>query len=656
NNNNSNSNNNNNNNSNDYNNVNGNNYNVSSDNNNDNYREGDNSCPINYSGKNENEQERDSNIFPNRLQNVNNMSHPATNESVTRQEINEVPSNVTENLYLRGNNLEDGGILHSNIVNDFLPAENDRPNGTAPMSNNFIEIVSDEDIRNTERQNERISSLNNAVDVLSDNRGNSRRVVSNAEELDYYVLTIRDLRNAQANTNANESEYEIDDVHELNFYQRCFIGKLLGYELKPNLDEYNLNKGIRTILFIFLLLALFSIEFILLYNNLLRIKVLDNQLLLIESNYNNNFLNNFLFQMDEREMNNAMLTNDMVTEEINKGNYMLHNNMCTVMNKLNVPCENILDNHSESNEKKRKEKLIENSIKMFDELKKRKMFIYRVRESILYSCKDIMTKAHNSGNNFIFLFVFSRKHLKATVITVIVTTVVLFIDILNDSYLEQVRLTNFEDFPPNRPKRKKFYIIENKKKNVKKCTLVRVNEHMYHETTEEDSNLGRMESKYNGISNSANDNDDDNNNRDEKKRGIKKNKVFNLKNVFNKKYLNKKSIFKKSSNNNNKKNDNSSNEENTYKSNNNLNNSVLLTLEYCEICDERFKNVVLHPCMHGGFCEICIRSMIFNSLKLKDSFPCCPLCRDVIKNVYKISHEDYQKKVQAVNILTIKAK
>lgn len=60
--------------------------------------------------------------------------------------------------------------------------------------------------------------------------------------------------------------------------------------------------------------------------------------------------------------------------------------------------------------------------------------------------------------------------------------------------------------------------------------------------------------------------------------------------------------------------------------------------------------------MHGGFCEACIRCMIFNSLKLKDTYPCCPLCRNPIENVYKISYEDDERKVQATNILTIKRK
>ncbi|EUD66549.1 hypothetical protein C922_03183 [Plasmodium inui San Antonio 1] len=673
------------------------------------------------------------------------------------------------------------------------PSENRLNGGTPPPNGENIEtqtalLTSMENQNGNEAQNDPSRSRNSAENA------------SNAEELDYYVLTIRDLRN----THVNESEYENEEELELSFYQRCFIGKLLGYEIKPNLEEYNLNKAIRLILFIFVMLALFSMEFALLYNNLLKVRILENQFLLIESNYNSTFINNFLFQFNDKELKTWHLTNDMIRDEISNGNFTLHNNLCEVANKLNVNCNDLLEFYK-SNDKRNKEKIIENSIHLYDELSKRNMCIYRVKESLLNPCKDISSKTITGGSNYIFLFVSQKKHLKiskifliltvfffcmrialilsrilydfvlflcfknyrlsieskrkylakymwsvstilfleiilgddcviwwlhdidpifnyhfqyflwyislfclltyvlhrvfrkyavrndsnncssasfsmhyvhdflfginivfaclfillniskATVITIILTDIVLFIDILNDSYLEQIRLTNFEEFQSNRQRKKRFYIIENNKRNRKKFTLVRINEHIYQEVTLESNSEKRA---------NENKGDFDTNNKGGlKKSSSKKNKIFNLKNIFNRGNLKNKKIPKNAISNGEEVeegNGNNSQEENhshvhgdKYDS---IDNPRASSVEYCEICDERFKNVVLYPCMHGGFCETCIRSMIFNSLKLKDSFPNCPLCRDAIKNVYKISYEDSQQKVQAVTILTIRVK
>ncbi|KMZ90997.1 hypothetical protein PVMG_05705 [Plasmodium vivax Mauritania I] len=695
-------------------------------------------------------------------------------------------------------NVSRGSGSSGNIPCENAPIEN-------PLSENrVIEGTPPPSGGNIETQNDLLTSMqsqnrNEAQNDPSRSR-NSAENGSNAEELDYYVLTIRDLRN----THVNESEYENEEGLELAFYQRCFIGKILGYEIKPILEEYNLNKAIRLILFILVMLALFSMEFALLYNNLLKVRVAENQFLLIESNYNNAFLNNFLFQFNEKELKTWHLTNDMIRDEITNGNFALHNNMCDVVNKLNVSCDHLLEFYK-SNDEKNKEKIIENSIQLYDELSKKNMSIYRVKESLLNPCKDISSKTFSGGSNYIFLFVSQKKHLKistlfliltvfffcmrialilsrilydfvlflcfknyrlsieskrkylakymwsvstilfleiilgddcviwwlhdidpifnyhfqyflwyislfcllsyvlhrvfrkyavrndsnncssasfsmqyvhdflfginivfaclfillniskATVITIIVTDIVLFIDILNDSYLEQIRLTNFEEFPSNRQRKKKFYIIENKKKNGKKFTLVRLNEHIYREVTQE-SNSEKRASKSKG------DLDADNKG-GLKKSCEKKNKIFNLRNVFNKGNIKKKKIPKNVTANGKELEEGNginSEEENHSHVNGDkydgIDNPGTSSVEYCEICDERFKNVVLYPCMHGGFCETCIRSMIFNSLKLKDSFPNCPLCRDAIKNVYKISYEDCQKKVQAVTILTIRAK
>ncbi|GAW82821.1 zinc finger protein [Plasmodium gonderi] len=737
--------------------------------------------------------------------NENVMNENATNENVTNE--NATNENAT-NENATNENATNENVTNENVTNETEQIEHD------PMENSPSESAPNEDIdtinhilpptndlrieRNIETQNELFTSMQNRNEVVNDTRRsrNSVENASNQEELDYYVLTIRDLRN----TNVNESEYENDEGLELSFYQRCIIWKLLGYEIKPILEEYNLNKAIRIILFIFMLLALFSIEFTLLYNNLLKVKTEENQFLLVESNYNKLFVNNFLFQFNEKELKNWHLTNDIIKDEITKGNYMLHNNMCEVISKLNVNCDNLLEFYNKNNEIN-KEKLIEKSIKIYDELKKRNMCIYRVMESLLEPCNEISTRTLNNGNNYIFLFVMEKKHLKisslflmltlfffclrialilsrilydfvlfvcfknyrlsveskrkylakymwsvstilflevilgdgcvvwwlhdidpifnyyfqyfiwyislfcllscitykifrkcaerhdhnncsaisyslqyihdflfgmnivfacifivlninkAIVITIIVTDIVLFIDILNDSYLEQMQLTNFQEFPTNpQRKKKKYYIIENKKKKRKKFTLIRMNEHIYQEVT-----LESISEKH-GNKNKG-DNMDVDNTGGGKKWHEKKNRIFNLKNVFNKKYLKKKNIFKNVSNSSKEaENGNENNNHGALDQNNSLDNPVISSLEYCEICDERFKNVVLYPCMHGGFCETCIRSMIFNSLKLKDSFPNCPLCRDAIKNVYKISYEDYQKKVQAVTILTIRAK
>ncbi|KJP86617.1 hypothetical protein AK88_03721 [Plasmodium fragile] len=724
----------------------------------------------------------------------NNSSSAAIGQEANGQSLGMVSGNIRQVGHVTGDSGPNGNVTCEHTPDENPPSENRLNEDTQPPSGGNIETQNDL-LTNLENPNQ-----NEAQNDPSRSR-NSAENTSNAEDLDYYVLTIRDLRNTQV----NESEYENEEGLELAFYQRCIIGKIFGYEIKPILEEYNLNKAIRLILFILLMLALFSIEFVLLYNNLLKVRVAENQFLLIESNYNSAFLNNFLFQFNEKELKTWHLTNDMIRDEITNGNFTLYDNMCEVVNKLNINCDEHLLEFYKSHGDKNKKKIIEHSIHLYDELSQRNISIYRVKETLLSPCKDISTRTLTEGSSYIFLFVAQKKHLKistpfliltvfffcmrialilsrilydfvlflcfknyrlsveskrkylakymwsvstimfleiilgddcviwwihdidpifnyhfqyflwyislfcllsyvlhrvfrkyalrndssncsaasfsmqyiqdflfainiifaclfilfniskATVITIIITAIVLFIDILNDSYLEQIRLTNFEAFPSsNRQRKKKLYIIENNKKNEKKFTLVRLNEHIYREVTME-SNSEKRTSK----------GDFDTNNKDQLKKSCeKKNKIFNLKNLFNKGKIKKTKSPKNATSNGKeveegKGSNNSEEEKHSYvdgEKYDGMHNPGTSSVDYCEICDERLKNVVLYPCMHGGFCETCIRSMIFNSLKLKDSFPNCPLCRDAIKNVYKISYEDSQQKVEAVTILTIRVK
>lgn len=267
------------------------------------------------------------------------------------------------------------------------------------------------------------------------------------------------------------------------------------------------------------------------------------------------------------------------------------------------------------------------------------------------------------GMNVIFAIFFILVNLgKPTVITIIITSAVLFVDILNDSYLEQISLTDFHNFTQNMQPKKKIYIIENKKKKQKKIALTRVNEHTYREFTMDDIleyEEKNKSKKYLG-STQSNINNSGGNENDGKLGYNKKKNIFNLKNIFNKRYLNGKWVYGRLSGGDSKCGEKSftKREDNDAISNqiNGEDASIVSSFEYCEICDERPKNIVLYPCMHGGFCELCIRSLIYNTTKLKYSLPCCPLCRKHIYDVYKISNEDKYKRVESVNILTIKSK
>ncbi|ETB58278.1 hypothetical protein YYC_03930 [Plasmodium yoelii 17X] len=690
---------------------------------------------------------------------------------------------------------------------------------------------------NGEEGDDSMLDVNNVNNVLTINNiindRNSRSLASNSEEMNYYALTIRDnIINNNMNDNLNENE-----VHELRFYQRCFIGKILGYEIKPNLEEYNMNKIIRAFLFLFILIGLFSIEFSLLYNNLLKINVDDAELLLIDSNYNDMFTRSFLFQFNKKKIKNLLLTDDMIKTEINKGNYKLYNDIHRVLNKLynnkknNNSNNNNDDNSSSINSGKKTENMYKDAIRMYEKIKQKDVFIYTIKEFKFKMCKDVLKRVNSSsGKNYLFIFMPTQNHLKITrififltifflclrvglissrilyefvlfffyrsfrlslnskkgylykylwslctvlfleiilsedcilwwisdidpifsyhfqyfiwfcsiiyilayvgskmlkklghirsnnsdnssnnnivninnnnnkytyfgyileyiskflfgmnvifsiffilinlgkptTITIIITSAVLFMDILNDSYLEQISLTDFHNFTQNMQPKKKIYIIENKKKKQKKISLTRVNEHTYRESTMHDIleyEEKNKSKKYLGNTQS-NINNNGGNENDGKLGYNKKKNIFNLKNIFNKRYLDGKWVYGRLSGGDSKCGEKSvtKRDEDNDAILNQINGedaSIVSSFEYCEICDERPKNIVLYPCMHGGFCELCIRSLVYNTTKLKYSLPCCPLCRKHIYDVYKISNEDKYKRVESVNILTIKSK
>ncbi|VWU49774.1 zinc finger protein, putative [Hepatocystis sp. ex Piliocolobus tephrosceles] len=919
--------------------------------------------------------------------------------------------------------------IHTNHSDNEINIDNHRRN--QGINNNFLP---------------NILNQNGLMNYTGINNNYSHEEGSNENDLNYYALSISNELNAtRQNINSNrsddgveeeegeiEEDDEREDTGEQELTKKYFLSKLLGYEITLNLEEYNLNSAIKTILFVFLLLTLFSIEFVLLYNNLFKININDNNIVLIESLYNNSFTNNFLLQFNKNDSNNVLLTNDIIKEEIQNNNIKLHDDMCNVLHKFHIVCnlienvsktdqnsnnlnnslfdssmyglnifktDNVLadnfksnntidlihqsvdksneidcksnengdksnENGDKSNEnssssssssknskngdskvkrscdkpkqnsdktkqngyrinkgidktKQNEEKIkhpsdktkqngdkinktgdrtkrsidktkpisdktingdnnkyngrndlsgnnnynkneninlydnnsngvndgkkltvqnkktmendlntklniAEKTIRIYDELKSMGMLVYKVNESILSPCKNIMIKSNdnNDHSKSIFLFVSARKHLqisklflffiifffgihialvlsrilydfilflsfknyqlsvsskrkyvakylwsvstilflgillgdecmvwllhdldpifnyyfqffiwyisifcfltylfsellriygeknenntsiylsyyllyiheflfvtnillacvfmlininKATVITMIITLIVLFIDMLNDSYLEQIQVNNLQEMNQNKHKKKKIQIIENKKKDGKKLFLVRLNEHIYREATKDDltkmneskPSCNKQEMVKCNENTTGGENGDinrsricENNNRDNendnKTQGEwydeKNNKKFNLKNVIN---LN--NMFKSFRN----KKNNQNNSSGYSNKNNSVNSYVISASEYCEICDERLKNVVLYPCMHGGFCETCVRLMICSSLKINDSHPSCPLCRDPIQNVYKITYEKKKKIVEAVTLLNIKSK
>ncbi|SOV79172.1 zinc finger protein, putative [Plasmodium sp. gorilla clade G3] len=761
------------------------------------------------------------------------------------------------------NNDNTNSINNNNLINNTNNLYNNEH-----TNNNNDNIIGSSNVSPREEENEHsreTSNMNSRGISFIENGHNN---ISNDDDLNYYVITIRELRNNDINRRDIDN-ISVEDEH-IYSYTKCFISKILGYDIKPDLEEYNMNKIIRSLLFILMLFILFCTEFLFVYNNLLKIKV-DSKLIMIESNYNPTFVSNFLYQFNENDLKKSLVTEDIIKEEIVKGNFMLYNNMCVIMNKLNINCNNFSDYYKLNDNNENTEDLIEKSIKIFQELNNKNFFVYKMKESLFAKCNDVSNKNLNNDDNYIFIYVSEKKIFKISVlfliltifflclrialiisrilydiilflymkgfrlsieskkkylskyiwsvstlylleiilgdecivwwlhdidpifsyhfqyfiwvisffcfgtfilhkilktcasrwdntndreninnhgnntnrntlygnsihvnplndnheprttrdenlpnvnltnnnnnvytefpnntnnninctsislslkcvhdflyganimfaciflllnlskvpvITIIVTSVVLFIDILNDTYLEQVQLTaSITNTTFQRPRRKRFYIIENKKKkNFKNIFLMRINEHTYRDVTVDTINKKEKKNKVN--------NQIPFNPKNSNKYWDNKNGIFNIRNILNKKYLNKKKkSFKKTINKNNE--NDIQDEINNNNSNKNLqenyehNNSIISTYEYCEICDERNKNVVLHPCMHGGFCEACIRCMIFNSLKLKDTYPCCPLCRNPIENVYKISYEDDERKVQANNILTIKRK
>ncbi|CAD2099818.1 hypothetical protein YYG_03761 [Plasmodium vinckei petteri] len=784
------------------------------------------------------------------LNNANNnepqSSHtynPTINDDQTEritniQDINEnsntvlEPQNGPSNNIMEGeNNLNDNNAANFNRheINENNNIENETPNNEVytnetPYLRGEEEQVEVNSEMNVEEGEDNIIHINNENNVLEMNNiineRNSRSLASNSEEMNYYALTIRDnIINNNMNDNINENE-----VHELRFYQRCFIGKTLGYEIKPNLEEFSINKFIRAFLFIFILLGLFSIEFSLLYNNLLKINVDDTELLLIDSRYNDMFTRAFLFQFNKKKIKNLTLTNDMIKTEINKGNYKLYNDIHRVLNKLNR------SNKNTANNEKRPDNIYEDTIRLYEKLKKHDIYVYKIKEFKFKMCKDIFKKINNNnGKSYIFLFIPTQNHLKITpifiiltvfflflriglilsrilyelvlfffyrtfrlslnskkgylykylwslctvlfleiilsedcilwwisdidpifsyhfqyfiwccsliyfmtcfgnkifkkwgrssennsdnssnnnniasirsnkymyasyvldyaskflfgmnvtfamffilinlgkptVITVIITGAILFMDILNDSYLEQINLTDFHNFTQNMQPKKKIYIIENKKKKQKKIALTRVNEHTYREFTIEDIleyEEKHKSKKYLG-STQSNINNNGVNETDGKLGYNKKANIFNFKNIFNKKYMEGKWVYGRLSGGDSKCGEKSvtkRDDDNDAISNqsNGDEHSIVSSFEYCEICDERPKNIVLYPCMHGGFCEFCIRSLVYNTTKVKYILPSCPLCRQTICDVYKISNEDKYKRVESVNILSIKSK
>ncbi|EUR69232.1 hypothetical protein PFBG_03786 [Plasmodium falciparum 7G8] len=882
--------------------------------------------------------------YDNKMLNVDEEGEYDRNENINRNEsihivnasgymhesIHDVSHNYEGNL-TNNNNIIESDILennikiNSNITNNNVINSSNQDNDVhvnVPSQNNYEEKK--EECQQKERTNESINNINsdnNKNDIHNvnnnnnvnnndstsniNNRGisfieNGHSNVSNEDDLNYYVITIRELRTNDINRR-DDDNISIEDEHIYSF-TKCFISKILGYDIKPDLEEYNMNKIIRSLLFILMLFILFCTEFLFVYNNLLKIKV-DSKLVMIESNYNPTFVSNFLYQFNENDLKKSLVTENIIKEEIGKGNFMLYNNMCVIMNKLNINCNNFSDYYKINDNNENTEHLIEKSIKIFQELNNKKIFVYKMKESLFAKCNDVSNKNLNNDDNYIFIYVSEKKILKISVlfliltifflclrialiisrilydiilfiymkgfrlsieskkkylskyiwsvstlylleiilgdecivwwlhdidpifsyhfqyfiwiislfcfatyvlhkilktcasrwdrtndrenidnhgnhtdgntlfgnpiiinplndgpeprttryensanvnlttttttnnnnnnnndnnndnndnninnyhnnnnnnnnnvytefpnntnnninytsislslkcvhdflyganimfaciflllnlskvpvITIIVTSVVLFIDILNDTYLEQVHLTStITNTTFQRPRRKRFYIIENKKKkNFKNIFLMRINEHTYRDVTVDTIN---KKEKKNKVNNQIPFNHKNNN-----KYWDNKNGIFNIRNIINNKYLNKKKKSLKKTVNKNNENDvqdeiNNNNSNNNLPENYELNNSIIATYEYCEICDERNKNVVLHPCMHGGFCEACIRCMIFNSLKLKDTYPCCPLCRNPIENVYKISYEDDERKVQATNILTIKRK
>ncbi|SCN58954.1 zinc finger protein, putative [Plasmodium chabaudi chabaudi] len=783
--------------------------------------------PLNSANNNEHQSSHTYNptINDNQTERITNIQDINENSNTVLEPQNDPSNNIMEGE----NNLNDNNATSFNRreVNDNNNIENETPNNEVYTNETpylrgeeeQIEVNSEMNVEEGEDNILHMNSENNVIEMNNIiNERNSRSLASNSEEMNYYALTIRDnIINNNMNDNINENE-----VHELRFYQRCFIGKMLGYEIKPNLEEFSVNKFVRAFLFIFILLGLFSIEFSLLYNNLLKINVDDTELLLIDSRYNDIFTREFLFQFNKKKIKNLTLTNDMIKTEINKGNYKLYNDINRILNKLNK--------NNKSNEKKT-DNIYEETIRMYEKLKKHNIFVYKIKEFKFKACRDIFKKiGSNNGKNYLFLFIPTQNHLqitpvfialtlfflflrigiilsrilyefvlfcfyrtfrlslnskkgylykylwslctllfleiilsedciiwwvsdidpifsyhfqyfiwcctiiyfmayfghkifkkwgitsvnnsdnssnnnniasihntnkymyasyildyvskflygmnitfamffilinlgKPTVITVIITSAILFMDILNDSYLEQIHLTDFHNFTQNMQPKKKIYIIENKKRKQKKMSLTRVNEHTYREFTMDDIleyEEKHKSKKYLG-STQSNINNNGVNENDGKSGYNKKTNIFNFKNILNKKYMEGKWVYGRLSGGDSKCGEKSvtkRDDDNDAISNqsNGDEDSIISSFEYCEICDERPKNIVLYPCMHGGFCEFCIRSLVYNTTKVKYTLPSCPLCRKTIYDVYKISNEDKYKRVKSVNILSIKSK
>lgn len=271
---------------------------------------------------------------------------------------------------------------------------------------------------------------------------------------------------------------------------------------------------------------------------------------------------------------------------------------------------------------------------------------------------SLLTNLLNCTYQFLFYFniIISSMYLISNIhISIVVvmglTILSLLIDIATDSYLNQVRIVRIETMHIFQPEqRKKFYLIEIKKKNADFLELTKINEHTYqrmpvlkinivpsieNEVVSSEKQGTDVTKRTGSIAETNEFNNCDTGNAKKKK----KDKFFA--NLFNKKYFYK-----------------NSNAKSLREAGDKIENgSYNATLEFCEICDEHYSNIILYPCMHGGFCEACIRSMLSNAIETKNISPQCPLCRENIHRVYKIGNideEENQQKIKAYRLLTIR--
>lgn len=54
------------------------------------------------------------------------------------------------------------------------------------------------------------------------------------------------------------------------------------------------------------------------------------------------------------------------------------------------------------------------------------------------------------------------------------------------------------------------------------------------------------------------------------------------------------------------------------------------TIDFCYVCMATMDDAVFMPCMHGGNCLSCAKSILFDALRRRVS-PKCPLCRQPIR-------------------------